>query len=258
MKIISLGLGVQSTAMYLMSSMGEIERADAAIFADPGAEHPKTYEMLEWLFTWEYFNKGIPIYVEKKDLLKDILKAQNSTGQRLASIPAFTEGGGMVRRQCTSEYKIQVVKQKVRELMGIEKGKRMKPCEMWLGITMDEASRMKESQMYNITYKYPLIDLRLRRSDCISFFKKNDYPIPMKSSCIFCPYHSDKFWKDLKSEGNGVWDLAVEVDEAIRDASKRGLNDKLFLHRTCLPLDQVQFADQQSLWEEECEGYCGL
>jgi hypothetical protein len=164
----------------------------------------------------------------------------------------------MVRRQCTSEYKIQVVKQKVRELMGIEKGKRMKPCEMWLGITMDEASRMKESQMYNITYKYPLIDLRLRRSDCISFFKKNDYPIPMKSSCIFCPYHSDKFWKDLKSEGNGVWDLAVEVDEAIRDASKRGLNDKLFLHRTCLPLDQVQFADQQDLWDEECEGYCGL
>ena len=42
MRIISLGLGVQSTAMYLMSSLGYIDRADYAIFADPGAELPDT------------------------------------------------------------------------------------------------------------------------------------------------------------------------------------------------------------------------
>ena len=257
MKVISLGMGVQSTAMYLMSSMREIERADCAIFADPRAEHPKTYEMLEWLVGWESTNKGIPIYAEKKNLLQDILD-HPFTGQRVASIPAFTEFGGMLRRQCTNEYKIQVVKQMTRELMGLKKGQRMKSCEMWLGITLDEASRMKESQMYNITYKYPLIDLRLRRSDCINFFKKNNFPIPMKSSCIFCPYHSDKFWKDLKKEGNGVWDLAVKVDYSIRDSSQRGVRDKLFLHKSCLPLDEVQFADQQELWDEECEGYCGL
>jgi len=240
--------------------MGEIERADAAIFADPGAEHPKTYEMLEWLLDWKEKNNGIEIIVDKsQNILKDILKKVNKRGKKWITIPAFGESGGMVLRHCTADYKIDVVNHNIRNLQKLKKRQRMKiKTEMWLGITMDEASRMKESQMYNITYKYPLIDLGLRRSDCIRLFKKNDFPIPMKSSCIFCPYHSDKFWKDLKSEGNGVWDLAVEVDEAIRDASKRGLNDKLFLHRTCLPLDQVQFADQQSLWEEECEGYCGL
>ena len=42
MKIISLGLGIQSTAMYLMSSLNYIDRADYAIFADPGAELPDT------------------------------------------------------------------------------------------------------------------------------------------------------------------------------------------------------------------------
>ena len=47
MKVISLGLGVQSTALYLMSSSGAVERADYAIFSDPGAEHPKTYELLD-------------------------------------------------------------------------------------------------------------------------------------------------------------------------------------------------------------------
>jgi len=38
MKVISLGLGVQSTALYYMSSMGELPRADYAIFADTGGE----------------------------------------------------------------------------------------------------------------------------------------------------------------------------------------------------------------------------
>ena len=43
-KVISLGLGQQSTAMYLMSSVGFIERADFAVFADPGSESKATYK----------------------------------------------------------------------------------------------------------------------------------------------------------------------------------------------------------------------
>ena len=154
MKVISLGLGVQSTAMYLMSSLGHIERADYAIFADPGAEHPKTYDMLEWLLAWRFLNKGIPIYVEKKNLLRDTMRGTNSLGKKFVTIPAFSESGGMVQRQCTGEYKIWTVKDKVRELQGLKPRQRMKPCEMWLGITMDEASRMKESRMYNICLLY--------------------------------------------------------------------------------------------------------
>ena len=34
MKVISLGLGVQSTAVYMMSSLGRLPRADHAVFAD--------------------------------------------------------------------------------------------------------------------------------------------------------------------------------------------------------------------------------
>lgn len=35
-QIISLGMGVQSTAMYLMSCMGQLPRADHAIFVGHG------------------------------------------------------------------------------------------------------------------------------------------------------------------------------------------------------------------------------
>ena len=67
LKVISLGMGVQSTALYLMSSMGyKVPRADFAIFADPQAEHPKTYKILDWLLDWKEKNNGIEIIKGEK------------------------------------------------------------------------------------------------------------------------------------------------------------------------------------------------
>ena len=258
MKIISLGLGVQSTAMYFLSSVNMIERADHAIFADPGAELPRTYEILEMLQDWAKYNNGIPIHVtNERNLLQDIMKAQNSRGVRWASIPAFTESGGMIMRQCTGEYKIQPVIKKVRELHGLKPRQRMPKTEMWLGITLDEIQRMKISQLPRIDYIYPLIEQRMSRSDCMKTFKRFNFPIPPKSSCVFCPYHSDKNWKEIKEKLPEEWEKCVEIDNTIRDATKKGLNDKLYLHRSLTPLEKVQFADQQELFMCE-EGFCGL
>ena len=258
MKVISLGLGVQSTALYFLSSTKMIERADHAVFADPGAELPRTYEILEMLQEWAKYNDGIPIHViNERNLLQDILKKQNSQGARWASIPAFSESGGMVRRQCTGEYKIQPVIKKVRELHGLKPRQRMPKTEMWLGITLDEIQRMKESQLPRIDYKYPLIDQRMSRGDCMKVFERFSFPTPPKSSCTFCPYHSDKNWKDIKDNHPKEWEQCVEVDNAIRDSSKRGLKDKMYLHRSLIPLERIEFADQQELFMCE-EGFCGL
>ena len=119
MKIISLGLGIQSTAMYLMSSLGEIDRADYAIFADPGAELPDTYELWDELSKWQKKNNGIKLVKKTKSLYSNIVEGLNSYGARWASIPAFTESGGMIRRQCTGEYKIDVVIKEVRKLQNL-------------------------------------------------------------------------------------------------------------------------------------------
>jgi hypothetical protein len=118
LKIISLGLGVQSTAVYLMSSIGDrLPRADYAVFADPGAEHYKTYEILEWLLKWKKENNGIPIIINKdKNLYKDIIN-KIPKAERVASIPAFSKNSdGLLMRQCTSEYKIQPVVRACRKL----------------------------------------------------------------------------------------------------------------------------------------------
>ena len=256
MKVISLGLGIQSTAMYLMSSLGHIDLADYAIFADPGAELPDTYELWDSLNDWAKYNNGIPLIKKKKSLYEGIIDSQN--GDRVASIPAFTESQGMVRRQCTNEYKIQVVVQAVRELHGLKKGQRMKPTEMYLGISLDEIQRMKESQLYNIEYKYPLIDKRITRSDCVRFLEERSFHNIKKSSCVFCPYHSNKNWKEIKQNYPEEWGKVIKVDRAIRDSSKRGLSDKLFLHRTLVPISEAYLQeDQEELFMCE-EGFCGI
>ena len=74
----------------------------------------------------------------------------------------------------------------------------MKPCELWLGISIDEIQRMKESRMYNVKYIYPLIDKRITRTDCKKFLEEKDFQNVIKSACVFCPYQSDRQYKELK------------------------------------------------------------
>ena len=113
MKIISLGAGVQSSALYFMSSIGIIPRADYAIFADTGAESESTYEYMDYLNKWAVANNGVPIKTAKYKNLEDDILAKQKYGHRVASIPAFTlspEGKkGAILRQCTSEYKFQQI-----------------------------------------------------------------------------------------------------------------------------------------------------
>ena len=262
MKVISLGVGVQSTAMYLMSSLGRIDRADHAIFADPGAELPRTYEILELLKDWAKDNNGIPIHVtDERNLLQDLLNQRNSKGQRFPGIPAFSPYNNkvaMARRQCTGEYKIQPVMKKIRELHGLKPHKRMPMTEVWLGISMDEIQRMKISQLPRATYHYPLIENRMSRGDCIKLFEELQFPVPPKSSCIFCPYHSDKNWKELKEVYPESWEQCVDVDNSIKNTFiDRGKEGKMYLHRSLVPLERIEFADQQELFMCE-EGFCGL
>ncbi len=71
-KIISLGLGVQSTALYYMSSMGELPRADHAIFVDTGKEKKGTIAYLKYLAAWQREHRGIGITVVRKKNLVTI------------------------------------------------------------------------------------------------------------------------------------------------------------------------------------------
>lgn len=262
---ISWGVGVQSTTLLVMSALGlkEVPRADIAIFADTQDEPRWVYE--ETLpFYREWAEKhGVDVLVTTNGRLSWDLRDGVATGKRFASIPAFTEGAerkeGKLRRQCTREYKIDLIQQGVRLLMGYGRRKHVRHAvTAMLGISTDEAHRMKPSRVKWIANTYPLIDARMNRQDCKDLLASLGLPVPKKSSCVFCPYHSDAFYRMLKENDPRGFESACDVDATIRNASKRGDRQQLFVHRSLLPLSEVNFEQQPELFGNECEGYCGV
>lgn len=257
--ILSLGAGVQSSTMALMAAKGELGyEVDCAIFADTQAEPKEVYDWLEWLKT----ELPYPVHiVSKGSLYEDSLKihiSKNGKKYNKATIPSFTidKNGksGIVLRHCTAEYKIYPIQKKVKELFGKEE------INMLLGISTDEAARMKPSQIKRIKHIYPLIEKGMNRQDCIKWFENNNYPKPPRSACIFCPYHSNREWQRLKTESPSEFERAVAYERRLQEVTNETFNTSLYLHRSCKPLDTVQFFDEKQvdLFNNECEGMCGV
>lgn len=277
-QIISLGMGVQSTALYLMSSMGQLPRADYAIFSDTGKEGAGTYRYLDFLLAWKERNMGIPLVVlREKNLYKDLTTGIGASG-RFASIPAFTknEDGsvGMLRRQCTGDYKIKVIDNFIRDhIYGLPKGSRRPLTGIWHGITLDEIERMSipyEAWKINtypflgqVVYRHrdaeriPWMIPRTRK-DVIDWYVANGLPIPPKSACVFCPYQSDSSWAKRKQQEPGDFLAAVAVDQAIRNSTAKGIHNPIYLHRSCRPLSEITFDKGQTDEWGECSGNCHI
>lgn len=170
----------------------------------------------------------------------------------------------MIRRQCTKDYKIVPIRRKVRELAGLTR--RRSPSvpvvEQWIGISFDEIIRMKPSFEAWQVNRWPLIEEQMSRRDCLRWLERHGYPVPPKSSCVGCPFHSDDEWRRLRDTDPDAWASAIEVDEAIR-TGLRGIRGEVFLHRSGVPLAGADLstpsdAGQLDLWGNECAGLCGV
>lgn len=256
--VISLGWGLQSWTLAAMSAIGVLPKVDIAIHADTTHERSHTYAFARENAPWLVKN-GIPVVtITNNDQYKTDIIAKNAGGKDSIVIPAHVIGsgkGGMLRRQCTSRWKIYPIR---RFLQKIRNGRTV---YLWLGITTDEWHRAKDADVNYIVHKYPLLDMNMSREDCENWLKSNNLPIPQKSSCVFCPYLNRASWQEMKLNGGPDWHKAVEVDNMIRDFS---YPDSVFLHRKCLPLDEaVQVSDGAGASSEidnmdaECDsGHC--
>jgi hypothetical protein len=158
--VLNLGAGVQSTTLYLMAGEGRLLYQgqpvvfDCAIFADtqeePTDDGHNVYEHLKWLF-----GRGPEIIIGTAGKLGDhLMNGTNSTNHRFAPIPAFTLGAdgkkGKVRRQCTAEYKIEVIEKVIRrQVLGLRPRQwvpRGTIVHQWIGISVDEAGRMMKAR----------------------------------------------------------------------------------------------------------------
>lgn len=190
-----------------------------------------------------------------------------SKGQLYAALPLYTSAGGMIRRQCTQEYKIQPIHRKLRELCGLrphQRGPKSPVVKQLFGISADEPARMRDARHPWIINAYPLIyelPKPYRREDCYRWLERTGWGDTPRSACIGCPFHSDREWRRMRDSDQEAWADAVEFDAAIRNRDK--LNQQAFLHRSRVPLSEVDLSTpaergQPDLWDNECEGICGV
>lgn len=269
LRVISLGAGVQSTTMALMAAHGELTpMPDCAIFADTGWEPKAVYEHLRWLMSDNVLPFPVHVVRYEHGTIREHLFSSPRSG-RFAAVPWFVVNpngtAGMGRRQCTSHYKIEPMRRKVRELLGVGPKARIPAgsAEKWIGISVDEIIRATPSKVRFETNRFPLIEARMSRRDCVAWLDCHDYPTPPKSACIGCPFHNDRTWRDMRDNRPEEWADAVEVDRAIRNHTWRGFRGQQFMHAQRVPLDHVDLSTpedhgQLNLFINECEGMCGV
>ena len=235
MEMISYGGGVQTVALLVLNAQGKIENpAECAVFADTGSEMPATLDHVYSTMVLYGKENNIPIHTVKSENgpLHEYVMEGN------AVIPMFGDRGGMIMRRCTHRWKIQPVRRWLR-------AQGVKSAVVQLGISIDEVQRAKDSNVKWAQNRYPLIELRLSRQDCINTIKEAGLPVPPRSACWMCPFRK-----------HSEWTLMKDTDEFRKAVDLEKTLDGLYLHPSCVPLDRA-IGDQYSMFQDdECGGYC--
>ena len=241
----SFGGGTQSAAIAALILQGRLPKPDLAVISDTGREKETTWSYLETVVQPALQSVGTEIVAVKKSDWATV-DLRSTTGE-FVLIPAFTNirgAQGKLPAYCSTEWKRRVIQRWLR-------AQGVKECEVWLGMSVDEMRRVRQSGEGWFRHRYPLIfDVPMRRSECISLvMDQMGWPEPPRSACWMCPQMSDAEWRGMSPE-----DFAKAVEF---EREQRVADPNFYLHESCVPLDQVDFTSSQTALFAGCEsGYC--
>tara|TARA_R110002020_G_scaffold312858_1_gene528272 strand:- start:10549 stop:11358 length:810 start_codon:yes stop_codon:yes gene_type:complete len=260
---ISYGGGTPSLALIILNIKGEIKpltnrnKVDEIIFADTGWDRTDTmdqmYEIEKYVKSHGY---NFKIVQSKRGSLEQNLldgltnkNAKFKNGNKINGylpIPYHSKDKGIGQRQCTGVYKIQPINTYLKEKYGYASNIAQ------LGIHFDEFYRVKDAKNKKDINRFPLVDLKLKRNDCIKIVSETGLPMPPKSACVGCPYLPSARFIELNHENPKDFERAEKIDTLMVKYGKYLSNQKIPL--SSLKNQQV-FPD--ILDESSCEsGYC--
>ena len=257
LRVVSHGGGVQTTALLVLAATGRINYR-TFVFANVGddSEDP---------LTLRYLREIAQPYAKEHDIeIHEIARPGDTLFQRLVSdrrsvdIPVRMANGAPGNRNCTAEYKIKVVGRWLKANGATPQAK----ATLAVGISKDELHRVntrKAMPYEDITY--PLLDLRMSRADCAQVIRDAGLPVPPKSSCWFCPFHTPQQWSDMRRDREPVFIAAAWLEGELNRKRRQMGKDDVYLTRFGVPLREAVGTAQDMLWEDEgqhCDnGWCG-
>ncbi len=217
----SCGGGTQSAALAALIIQGRIEKPDAAVMVDTEREKSQTWRYLNTVLKPALAVAGVDLQIVPKSEFATVdIYALN--GDLL--LPVFTSDGGRLGGFCSNEWKRRVIMRWCRAQGFTE-------VSNWLGFSWDERQRVKAATERWFQPRYPLIDLRLNRADCVNIVEAMGWPTPPRSACWMCPHMTNEEWRHLKDTDPADFQRAIVLDELIREE-----DSNVYVHRSGTPL----------------------
>lgn len=175
--VVAFGGGVNSTAL-LVGLHERGERPDAICFADTGGERPETHAHVERMQAW-CNAAGFPEIVVVRATFQGQPHTLEEHSLRTRTLPSLAYGF----KSCSQKFKRE-------------------PQDMWarrafpegeivklIGYDAGEPHRAERAPTIQgrFRYRYPLIEWRWAREECMEAIARAGLPPTPKSSCFFCP-----------------------------------------------------------------------
>ncbi|MHB9859071.1 phosphoadenosine phosphosulfate reductase [Streptomyces sp. YIM S03343] len=229
---------MQSTALLVLAAQGHIGYR-TCLFANVGddSENPGTLEYLNSVAIPYATDAGIELHVlerrRRDGTVETLWERLHRPDARSIPIPVRMANGAPGRRSCTADFKIKVVGRWLRKC-GATK---VNPAIVGVGISLDEIHRAnrRRSEEHEVI-EYPLLDLGLRRDDCLAIIRDADLPEPPKSSCFFCPFRTAAAWKEQRLNDPELFERAAQLEETIISRRLAIGRDPAYLTRYGKPL----------------------
>ena len=242
------GGGVQSCAIAVLILKGQLPVPEVALIADTGREKQSTWSYLREHVAPALKGIGLEVNIAPHSLARVDVWGANET----LLLPAFTMESGAVGKlptYCSTEWKRRTC---ARYLSS--RGIKPRQRRDWIGFSLDEARRiMRLQNSKKGKFFFPLAEaVPMRRQDCIALVEKFGWPTPPRSACWMCPNMNHSEWQGLKENSPREFAQAVALEVKVREKDPNA-----FFHRTCKPLDEVDFEREPDLFSRPCDsGMC--
>lgn len=270
LRVFSFGGGVQSTAALVLAVQGKIDYR-IFLFCNVGedSENPDTLEYVyEHSGPWAQAH-GIEFHELRKVLKRgpqrgeddSVLGRMYRTKASIGIPVRMANTGAPGRRACTVDFKIRLVADWTKRHGATPE----RPATVGIGFSADEVDRIgNHTAIPWQTVDYPLAHLHLYRDQCEQIIRDAGLPVPPKSSCWFCPFHTRAEWHRMAVDHPERLAAAADLEQYIIERRHALGRDDVYLTDWGRPLREV-FANGTQLGLDltdrvtgHCEdGVCG-
>ena len=268
LKVISLGGGVQSTAMVVLAAQGKID-FQYAVMSNVGndSENPATITYVDDVLIPWAAERGIEVVIvnpapypsgDERTLYKQIMSyngcqlcgrrngedcaetCPSHTTERSATrdlpIPIYIQpSNAPVQRSCTNHFKVIPITKWLESMGATDE----EPATVALGISTDEIQRASGRGGRYQRVVYPLLDLGLNRSECRNLIANAGLPVPPKSTCWFCPFHKVSSWAEIRRDQPERFARVVEMENHLIAQRRELGRAEVHLSRLGRPLETL-------------------